>query len=217
VTVRARPAPIQVGRARTISSALLPLFHGAARAGVGLGRGYVDLGGLVLALTRPGQPRMPNGIGCDLRVERGEPCRIELGLLVSGETAVAPGPIWDPVPRPRVRPPLQPGWAFEPDVDRLAGRGEGLTPAGDDLLAGYAAALVLFHGRRNEAAALAEAAAARTTGLSATLLRHAARGELPEPAHALLERGDPAPLLCFGHSSGRCLMRGLAVGAAATG
>jgi hypothetical protein len=94
---------------------------------------------------------------------------------------------------------------------RLAGRGPGLTPAGDDLLAGYAAGLVLWHRRHEEAQAIADAAAPLTTLLSGTLLRHAARGELPEAAHALLERGDPEPLRRFGRSSGRVLMLGLAL------
>lgn len=81
---------------------------------------------------------------------------------------------------------------------RLAGRGSGLTPAGDDILAGYSAGLTLFHGLTEEAAAMAELTAPRTTALSATLVGHAARGKLPEPAHALLERGDSRPLRRFG-------------------
>jgi hypothetical protein len=202
-------------RARSVSSAVLPLLRGPVRDGRCLGLGYVDFDGQVLALTRPGRPRMPNGIECDLEVAAGDSVRIGEGWLVVGHTGVLAGEVWDPVPEARVIPRAEPGDLFEPDVERLAGRGEGLTPAGDDLLAGYAAALVLFHGRRLEAVALTEAAAARTTRLSATLLRHAARGELPEPAHALLEDGDPGPLLRFGHSSGRCLRKGLAAGAAA--
>jgi hypothetical protein len=73
------------------------------------------------------------------------------------------------------------------------------------------AGLTLFQGRMAEARDLAATAASRTTSLSATLLRHAADGELPEPAHALLERGDPEPLRRFGQSSGRCLLLGLAL------
>jgi hypothetical protein len=100
---------------------------------------------------------------------------------------------------------------FKPCVELLAGRGRGLTPSGDDLLCGYASGLVLWHGRTEQAARIAEAAAARTSLLSATLLRCAARGELPEPAHALLARGDPAPLRRFGHTSGSALLVGLAL------
>lgn len=202
-------------RARSVSSAVLPLLRGPIRDGIGLGLGYVDFDGYVLAVTRPGGPRMPNGIECELAVAAGQHCRIGEGWLVVGPKGVLAGDVWDAVPVAKVMPRVEPGDLFEPDVERLAGRGEGLTPEGDDLLAGYAAAIFLFHGRALEAAALAEAAAPRTTRLSATLLRHAAVGELPEPAHALLERGDAGPLLRFGHTSGRCLMRGLAAGSAA--
>ena len=153
---------------------------------------------------------MPNGVECELRVGLGALAWIGDGRLESAGFQVLPGPGWDPVPKPTFRLSVKPG--FVPDPRQLAGRGGGLTPAGDDLLAGYAAALTLFHGRRAEAELIAVVAAARTTSLSGTLLRHAARGELPEPAHALLERGDPEPLRHFGHSSGRALMVGLALG-----
>lgn len=207
--------------ARSVSAPVLPLLQGPVRPGVALGAGHLDLGDYVLTLTRPGAPRMPNGVECELVLTPGQLCWVGGGRLLAGDEAVLPGSPWDPVPRPR--PPGAGGWPWAgstgakgfPDVEELAGRGEGLTPAGDDYLVGYAAALALLKGRRAEARALAEAAAARTTRLSATLLRHAARGELPEPAHALLERWDPGPLLGFGHSSGRWIFKGLAAGAAA--
>ncbi len=201
--------------ARSVSAAVLPLLAGPEREGVGLGLGYVDFGGYVLALTRPGRPRMPNGVECQLDVQPGERCSIGLGRLVAHGVEVLPGPTWDPVPEVAFLPRLEAGERLRPDVERLAGRGDGLTPSGDDLLSGYVAGLTLFHGRTEEAMALAEAAALRTTHLSATLLRHAARGELPEPAHALLERGEVGPLHRFGHSSGRSLLVGMAAAASA--
>ena len=155
---------------------------------------------------------MPNGIECDVAVTPGQTVTVGRGHLEVGDTRLLPGPLWEPVPRVRVRPPASRGPA--PDPLALAGRGEGLTPAGDDVLIGYAAGLVLFHGRRAEARGIAETAAPLTTALSVTLLRHAAEGELPEPAHALLELGDAEPLLRFGHSSGRAILAGLAVAAA---
>jgi hypothetical protein len=79
------------------------------------------------------------------------------------------------------------------------------------VLAGYAAGLFLWRGARVQAQAIADAAAPRTTLLAATLLRHGAHGELPGPAHALLERGDSEPLCRFGHASGRGLLLGLAL------
>jgi hypothetical protein len=155
---------------------------------------------------------MPNGVECELTVAAGEAVEVGEGAVrAGGHGVLAPPsvPQWDAVPVPVVR--LFTDRPFDPDPYVLAGRGEGLTPMGDDLLCGYAAGLVLWHGRIAEAQAIADVAARRTTLLSATLLRHAARGELPEPAHALLERGDPEPLRAFGRTSGTALARGLAL------
>ena len=171
-----------------------------------LGAGHLSVGESVVSLTRRGGPRMPNGIECDVVCERGD----EVWL---GRGAVDVYSWWNPLPVPRVRLRAVPGGA--PDVAALAGRGGGLTPSGDDLLCGYAAGLVLFGNRRAEASDIARKAAPRTTRLSATLLRHAAEGELPSPAHALLEEGDPEPLRRFGHSSGRALLVGLALAGSA--
>lgn len=195
--------------ARSISRAVRPLIDGEEREGIALGRGYVDVGGYVLALTEPGAPRMPNGVECALKLEPGERVTVGGGVVHTAAVRVLVDREWDPVPRARVG--LRVDCDVPIDAVSLAGRGAGLTPAGDDLLAGYAAGLVLFHGRRDEARALVEAACPRTTALSATLLRHAANGELPEPAHDLLERGEAAPLLRWGRSSGHYLMLGLAI------
>jgi hypothetical protein len=81
----------------------------------------------------------------------------------------------------------------------LTGRGAGLTPSGDDLLAGAAATVAALgtalgfprSGRLAWRAALVlPDIAARTTAISATLLRLAARGLAMEPLHGLL---DPEP------------------------
>jgi Protein of unknown function (DUF2877) len=63
-------------------------------------------------------------------------------------------------------------------VARLLGRGPGLTPSGDDVLAGFLVGAWAF-GLDTPwiAAAIAAAAPVRTTALSAALLWHAARGE----------------------------------------
>jgi hypothetical protein len=112
-----------------------------------------------------------------------------------------------------------------PDAHALLGLGSGLTPEGDDLLAGAAAAVAALEpwSADRRAAWLAAAAppdaAARTTKLSATLLGLAARGQAIEPVHALLDlehdRWEPAlaRLERLGHSTGRCYAA--AVGAAA--
>jgi hypothetical protein len=112
-----------------------------------------------------------------------------------------------------------------PDAHALLGLGSGLTPEGDDLLAGAAAAVAALEpwsaDRRAGwlAAAAPPDAAARTTKLSATLLALAARGQAIEPVHALLDLGhdrwEPAlaRLERLGHSTGRCYAA--AIGAAA--
>ena len=109
----------------------------------------------------------------------------------------------------------------------LLGRGSGLTPEGDDLLAGVAGTLAVLGpatgmGRsflRGVLAALVDPARARTTALSATLLELAAHGLLTEPAGRLLdlspagERAWPAALARLrrlGHGSGRAYATGIA-------
>ena len=120
----------------------------------------------------------------------------------------------------------------------LLGRGPGLTPEGDDLLAAVAGTLAVLgpatglHG--NDLAALLTAigvkdskragpptpATGRTTALSETLLALAAAGRLPEPAGRLLDLGPngeaawPAALARLerlGHGSGRAYAAGIAV------
>jgi hypothetical protein len=189
------------------SELLERVLYGPPVAGAVLSRNHLRFGDYVVSLTRPGQPRMPNGIECI--VEVGPRDRIAIGgaRLVVGHVTVDPGPGWNPVPAFDRGDVLPPG--PEPLVGDYAGLGPGLTPAGDDVLAGYVSGLVLLHGQRKRAARIAEEAAARTNSLSATLLRHAALGEVPEVVHDLLVTGDVRPLLSFGHSSGRAWLRGL--------
>ncbi len=73
----------------------------------------------------------------------------------------------------------------------LLGRGPGLTPEGDDLLAGAAIGSTRW-GRRSLAGALCPPdVEARTTALSATLLRLAAGGAAPEPMLRVIAGDDP--------------------------
>lgn len=102
----------------------------------------------------------------------------------------------------------------------LLGRGDGLTPSGDDVLAGW---LVARHASGRPAAAVAgavaEHAGARTTALSATLLRRAIVGEAPPPCRDLLlalgsRSGVDAArdrLLAVGHTSGAALALGISL------
>ena len=109
----------------------------------------------------------------------------------------------------------------------LLGRGPGLTPEGDDLLAAVAGTVAVLGpatgmGRsflHSFLAALVDPAPERTTALSATLLELAAHGLLAEPAGRLLdlspagERAWPAALARLrrlGHGSGRAYAIGIA-------
>ena len=116
------------------------------------------------------------------------------------------------------------GW--EGDIARLqegaaqlAGLGSGLTPAGDDFLTGVMLWVWLAHPTpRSLCRALVEAAAPRTTTLSAAFLRAAAQGEWSAPWHRLLsalERGaeDELPaavqeVLAYGATSGADALAG---------
>jgi len=99
-------------------------------------------------------------------------------------------------------------------VARLLGYGPGLTPLGDDVLAGL---LVTARatGAHDLAAALAtaigRAGPGRTTAVSRALLHHAARGRcVPELAAVLAGRPGAVPaLLAVGHSSGAGLATGV--------
>jgi hypothetical protein len=101
-------------------------------------------------------------------------------------------------------------------VAALAGRGDGLTPAGDDVLAGFAA----WRWTRGAAVSLP---AQRCASLGREYLRCAERGELPQPAATVLEAilgGDAGAavrrargLAGWGASSGSALLWGMAAGA----
>jgi hypothetical protein len=108
-------------------------------------------------------------------------------------------------------------------VAALLGRGPGLTPSGDDVVAGFLLGARAF-GRATAGAvsAVNQLAATATTALSAQLLRHAAGGEcVPQFAAALAAlTGRRAPdaalgqLLAVGHTSGAALAAGLLSAAA---
>ena len=115
-----------------------------------------------------------------------------------------------------------------PAVD-LLGAGRGLTPSGDDCLAGVLVALHAF-GERDAAASLARAVARhaprRTSRLSAAHLEAAGGGEAIEPVHEAIRSiaGDTYPghtpdvldaLERFGHGSGFDALAGVLLAARA--
>lgn len=104
----------------------------------------------------------------------------------------------------------------------LIGRGPGLTPSGDDVLAGLLLGARAFGVRLDRLAAAVDLHAdARTTALSARLLRHAIDGEcVPEVATLLaaLPAGCAAgpavdAVVRLGHTSGAALAHGIVVAA----
>jgi hypothetical protein len=104
-------------------------------------------------------------------------------------------------------------------ANRLAGVGEGLTPAGDDLIIGVLHALWVTSPRPSRREEVAERAAERTTTLSAAWLRAAAAGEAVQAWCELvraLAGGDPQPaisgVLAMGHSTGLHTLTGFVVG-----
>jgi len=104
---------------------------------------------------------------------------------------------------------------------RLAGLGGGLTPAGDDFVLGVLLASwagLYGAGAEGLCGKIAEAAAPRTTSLSAAYLRAAARGECSEYWHQLFAallvpdaaalRLALSALLAVGHTSGADALAG---------
>lgn len=191
-------------------------------------------------------------------VHHGAPVDIGFGRIVLEGLTVTIGRWWDPRP---VLPDITPhelGAAIAklpatvPDVESdglrealrafspnrlitaarpLIGKGSGLTPEGDDYLAGAIAGVrILSQALGHETATqmldrvanpLARLADARTTTFSSALIQHALRGQVAAPAGSLLRalagRGDVAPahrvLSRVGHSSGPALAAGIVLGA----
>ncbi len=114
-------------------------------------------------------------------------------------------------------------------VHSLAGLGEGLTPAGDDVLAGYAAARAALgpsgppqSASPDGARTVSRLAARRSSALGLAYLRCAERGEMPDAGARLLiaicsgsvpaVRSALPPLRAWGASSGTALAWGMAAG-----
>jgi hypothetical protein len=184
-----------------------------AAAAVRVGGGEVDLGGPRLRPSRwfDPRPRLP-GPAAQERIAGAEAL---LAALPAGAAGLDPAPAAVAVASGLAGGDAGPALA-------LLGRGPGLTPAGDDVVAGALAALALL-GAPDPAAvgAVLGAAAEATTLLSAALLRCAARGQvLPQAAELLhaLCGGSPTAsaldaLLAVGATSGAALALGICAGA----
>ncbi len=104
----------------------------------------------------------------------------------------------------------------------VGGLGPGLTPSGDDTLAGILLVRRALEGPAAEPRLVDVALGVRTTSVAREMLRWAARGQAVEPVHDLLaalaardrRRADAslAALLRLGHTSGADLAYGLSLG-----
>jgi hypothetical protein len=171
-----------------------------------MSRADIRFGGYVVTLTAPAAPRMPNGIECRVGVAPAARVAIGRGRLTIGHIDVFPGPPWNPVPSFDEAGTLPPG--PEPIAGALGAWLAAGSPGYDALLAGYLAGLVLLHGNRKRAEVILARALEHAEPLNATLLRHAARGEVPEPIHQLLATHDASRLIASS-PSGMVWLRGL--------
>jgi hypothetical protein len=214
-----------------------------------VGNGSIHLSGVEFRVNRWWRPPRPHGLGAVSPAQVSSAVRWLTGRVADpldgpGRTAVAelvlalsaaasalprpttatapPRPTTDPaLPRPPAATDL-----IDDAVRRLLGRGPGLTPTGDDVLAG---ALVSLTALGSPAAAplarsVLTAAPDATTTVSVALLRHATRGVcIPQLADLLaaLSPSDQTTLpraagalLAVGHCSGAGLLHGALVGLA---
>ncbi|TNM40416.1 DUF2877 domain-containing protein [Nocardioides albidus] len=223
------------------SSALRALLHGPAVPGgvVHAGRRavYAELPTGVVGVLARGAVHVPCAIATTLpdlpEVAVGDPAVVGDGLLRIGPLRVAVTRLVSfAVPRLASAPALDellladlspardqlPADALDllaagdpGAVPILVGRGDGLTPVGDDVLAGWLVATRAHGGDPSAVAAAVEARLPRTTSLSAALLRHAVAGEAIAPFRAALATGDAdavAALLAVGHTSGAGMLLG---------
>ena len=192
---------------------------------------YVDLDGFVVVVVGRGGPLLPNGVVLADRPEKGtlslegatvwdptlrlpaDPARLGAGILQTLDQPSERGL----TPLARAVAERDPSLAAAAGAE-LIGRGPGLTPEGDDVVAGVAAVVASgpWPGALREAwldALLGADLRRRTTALSATLLELAAAGMGPEPLQALVagRLGALARLLRIGHSTGRAYAAGAGV------
>jgi hypothetical protein len=215
----------------------LPIVHQGPHAV------YLDLGGWCLGVLAADAVAVPNGLRT--RIDRFPPTTepssyLEGGILHIDGRPVAVGRVEDvhvprldrrevlrtlagsagpvattPAPVAGLAAALAPRGVDAPAVARLVGRGDGLTPLGDDLLAGWLVTCRALGVATADVDAAVREALPRTTLLSATLLDCALHGEaVPQVRAWLAALGTPRlddrteALLAVGHSSGGGLLAG---------
>jgi hypothetical protein len=211
---------------------------------------HLDVGGVLLVVVGPTVPPGPLHLRVEQLpgVADGTPAAVSAGRLTLGPFAadVARAPRWTAPAVARLLPATTiPGaqrsalagerellagviaLIARGDLDalaaRLGGRGPGLTPAGDDVLAGI---VLTLHARGFDEARLRRAVeAVRTTDLARAYLLWCARGQCIAPAHDVLRAvahrdagalaEAAARLAGLGASSGTDLLLGLQLALAA--
>jgi hypothetical protein len=167
---------------------------------------YVEVGGRCVGVVA----RRATSVPCALRSALGtlpEVVRASVrdGVLHLDDEPVVVGRLVD-VTVPRLALAGTPGAV---DVASMVGRGDGLTPYGDDVLCGWLAVTRAAGIATPEVDAEVRALAHTTTLLSATLLDCAMAGEaVPEFAAWLAGTGPVEAVERIGHSSGRGLLEG---------
>lgn len=212
------------GPATRLPNSML-LSGGLPRVGMGdeafVGDGTVDVGGLSLRARRWWDPAPPLG--------EVDPAALPPPSVLAGRGS--PGLVGNDAVE-LLAASCASGWLLGvvTAAERLVGLGPGLTPSGDDVLAGLMVTLRHLGAATGSARAVDLAgwlgatatfdARTRTTPISATLLHCAARGEAcPEVLAVLRALAGRQPLepalrrLCeLGHTSGADLAQGIAIG-----
>ena len=164
----------------------------------------------------------------DPRPALGQCATSELGTNLEGMRDMTPAPTDDGLRDALAHRDVE---AIIDGCLRLLGAGEGLTPEGDDLLAGALAAHLLLGGATGRDVSymdqliqpLDDLTRNRTTSFSGALIRHAIHGRVATPfadvLRSLTSRGElPTAvkrLLGVGHSSGPALAAGILTGGCA--
>jgi hypothetical protein len=194
----------------------LPVAVGIGDTGT-VGDGVLSLASFEGRVVRWWRPPRPRGLVADQLHAIAEELILRVPVMPDPDAAALRGLVRT----------LAAGTPVTSDVMRLLGRGPGLTPQCDDVLAGLLVTLGALGspalGRLGTA--VCTLAPTRTTFVSAALLRHAARGECVPQLAALLTSGrDGSPatgavdaLLDVGHTSGAGLGHGVLAALAATG
>ncbi len=187
---------------------------------------YLRMPAGLCALTTASAPPGPLHLRCVTL----PPCRPGSQVRTDGRTLTGDGwaiPLEAPAWTGRLPAPgWLPGGISPAEVAErapgLGGRGPGLTPAGDDVLAGLLLVARAAGGPASEPQLMGTVRRIHTTAVATAFLSWAAQGQCIEPAHdvlhALVRLGPAAGtpdgdrLAAIGASSGRALLLGIRMG-----